>query len=304
MYDLDLTIPEPYRDCLRLGTCSWKYDSWKDLIYRPGVDYSPDDYLPDYARFFNTVEVDQWFWSLFPPGVKLPDEPTVEAYAAGVPDDFLFTVKAPNALTLTHYYSRQPKRYQAYANRPNEHFLSVELLQRFLDALRPMGSKLGPVMLQFEYLNRQKMPSLGAFLEKLHAFFADAPDGFGYAIETRNKNYLRPEFFDFLRDHCLGYVFLEGYYMPPIGQVAAENDTRTADFAVIRLHGGGREEMEERTGKKWGRIVEEKPEGIAAAVEIVRSNARERMRAIVNINNHYEGCAPLTAQRFLEVLRG
>jgi len=109
MNHLNLTIPEPYRDCLRLGTCSWKCDSWKGLIYRPDLDYGPNDYLPDYARHLNTVEVDQWFWSLFPPGAKLPDQDTVRAYAEGVPDDFLFTVKAPNSITLTHFYSRQPK---------------------------------------------------------------------------------------------------------------------------------------------------------------------------------------------------
>jgi len=90
----NLTIPERYRDSLRLGTCSWKCDSWKGPIYRPDVDYGPNDCLPDYARHLNTVEVDQWFWSLFPPGSKLPDEAAVRGYAEGVPDDFLFTVKA------------------------------------------------------------------------------------------------------------------------------------------------------------------------------------------------------------------
>jgi len=111
MNHLNLAIPERYRDCLRVGTCSWKYDSWKGLIYRPDADYAPNDYLPDYAQHFKTVEVDQWFWSLFPPGVKLPDEGTVRGYAQTVPDDFLFTVKAPNSVTLTHFYSRQPKAY-------------------------------------------------------------------------------------------------------------------------------------------------------------------------------------------------
>lgn len=74
MNQLNLAIPERYRGCLRVGTCSWKCDSWKGLIYRPDVDYSPNDYLPDYARHLNTVEVDQWFWSLFPSGAKLPDK--------------------------------------------------------------------------------------------------------------------------------------------------------------------------------------------------------------------------------------
>jgi len=112
MTPLNLTIPERYRDCLRVGTCSWKFDSWKGLVYDAGKAYEPNDYLPDYARYLNTVEVDQWFWSLFPPGAKLPDEDTVRAYAEGVPDNFLFTVKAPNSITLTHCCARQSEAYR------------------------------------------------------------------------------------------------------------------------------------------------------------------------------------------------
>jgi hypothetical protein len=35
---------------LRVGTCSWKYDSWKGLVYDPGRAHRADDYLADYAR--------------------------------------------------------------------------------------------------------------------------------------------------------------------------------------------------------------------------------------------------------------
>ena len=84
----DLKIPEKYHPYLKIGTCSWKYDSWKGLVYDPEKKYRPYDYLPDYAKFFNTVEIDQWFWSLFPQGVKLPDSYAVKANADSVPDDF------------------------------------------------------------------------------------------------------------------------------------------------------------------------------------------------------------------------
>lgn len=78
-----------------LGTCSWKYDSWKGLIYDFNKNYSLDDYLTDYSKHFNTVEIDQWFWSLFPTGVKLPNPDQVKIYNDSVPDNFLFTVKVP-----------------------------------------------------------------------------------------------------------------------------------------------------------------------------------------------------------------
>jgi hypothetical protein len=44
--------------------------------------------------------------------------------------------------------------------------------------------------------------------------------------------------------------------------------------------------------------------GIAAAVAITRANVRKRIVTFVNGNNHYEGCAPLTIERFLKQLAG
>ena len=125
-------IPAELAGHLRIGTCSWKYDSWKGLVYQPGRQYHADDYLADYAKHFTTVEVDQWFWSLFPGGVKLPNPDAVKRYADSVPDDLRFSVKAPNAITLTHFYAKQPTGSKRVANEPNPHFLSVDLLKRFL----------------------------------------------------------------------------------------------------------------------------------------------------------------------------
>jgi len=297
-----LRIPKKYEPHLRIGTCSWKYDSWKGLVYDQRKTYAAGDYLTDYARHFNTVEIDQWFWSLFPQGAKLPDSETVKLYADSVPKDFLFTIKAPNSITLTHYYAKQPAALKGYADRLNPHFLDVGLLNRFLETLEPMKDKLGPVMFQFEYLNKKKMPSRAAFLQRLNEFFEHAPKGYEYAIETRNPNYLAEDFFDFLRERSLGFVLLEGYYMPPIADVAAKHDVRTAEYSVIRLHGPDRQGMEERTGGLWGEIVDPKDEGLRAAASIIKENNEARHTTIVNVNNHYEGCAPLTIQRLLRLL--
>jgi uncharacterized protein YecE (DUF72 family) len=299
----DFEIPETYRAWLRLGTCSWKDDSWRGIVYRPGIQYQQHDFLPDYAKHLNSVEIDQWFWSLFPAGVRLPDPETARIYAESVPDDFVFSVKAPNSITLTHFYSRQPKRYAGHANKPNPDFLNPDLLERFLEAVRPLRAKLGPVMFQFEYLNRTKMPSRKAFLDRLHEFFLRAPSGYTYAIETRNPKYLSKPLFDFLREHRLGFVFLEGYYMPHVGEVFRKFDTFTPACSVIRLHGPDRQAMELFTRKVWDRIVIPRPKSIQAAVDILRRNRDRGCVTYVNANNHLEGCAPLTASRFLAALR-
>jgi uncharacterized protein YecE (DUF72 family) len=299
---LKMDLPGEYRTHLRIGTCSWKYDSWKGLVYDENKRYRSDDYLQDYARRLSSVEVDQWFWSLFPGGVKLPDLKTTKSYAASVPGDFVFTVKAPNSLTLTHYYSKQSGGYSEYAGKPNPHFLSVDLLHQFLERLEPLGSKLGPIMLQFEYLNRQKMASKEAFFEQLGRFLDGSPKGYKFAVETRNPNYLSPPFFDCLREHDLGFVYLEGYYMPPVGEIFEKFKPVTADFCIIRLHGGDRMAIESETGGVWNGIVSPKPQGLKAAVRIVRHNTKKKILTYVNVNNHFEGSAPLTIERFIKAL--
>lgn len=289
---------------LRVGTCSWKYDSWKGLVYEPDKSYGPYDYLADYARHFNTVEIDQWFWSLFPTGAKLPSPDTARRYAESVPADFRFSVKAPNAITLTHYYARQPKASQALANQPNPHFLDVDLVNRFLQTLEPMGDKLGPIMFQFEYLNKKKMGSREEFMDRFGAFLEKLPEGFMYAIESRNPNYLQEDFLDLLRSHHVALVLLEGYYMPHIWELAARLDLRTGPFSVIRLHGPDRAKIEQQTSGMWDTIAAPKDEGLAAVADMIKPSLRAETDIYVNVNNHYEGCAPLTIDRLMTLLAG
>jgi hypothetical protein len=84
---LDFSVPAEFHGLLRLGTCSWKYDSWKGLVYEKGRRYRPGDYLADYAKVLDSVEVDQWFWSLFPGHVRLPDPRDVRLYEKSVPNE-------------------------------------------------------------------------------------------------------------------------------------------------------------------------------------------------------------------------
>ncbi len=66
----------------------------------------------------------------------------------------------------------------------------------------------------------------------------------------------------------------------------------------------GRRESGDGGGHRadWSRIVRPQAEGIAAAVSITRADLRGRIVTFVNVNNHYEGSAPLTIERFLKEL--
>lgn len=279
---------------LHIGTCSWKYEAWRGLVY---TDAARPDYLAEYAQHYDCVEVDQWFWSLYGPDkVVLPSPHVVADYVRAVPDTFRFGIKLPNALTLSHF--RQESKTDPLI--PNPHFLSLDLLRAFLDRLQPMRERLGPLMFQFAYLNKQKMPSQAEFLERLGAFVRQLPQGYLWCLEPRNPNYLNDRYFTFLREHGLAHVWLQGYYMPSIFGLYDTYADRLTDNVVMRLHGPDREGMEERTGNDWSRIVEPRDADLDGVAAILRDTQIRRRTAWAFVNNHYEGCAPMTIQRLLE----
>lgn len=283
---------------LRTGTCSWKFPSWAGLVYSAAEDIN---YLQEYAARYDTVEVDQWFWSLFGSGApRLPRPSDVEEYRRSVPDDFRFTVKAPNSITLTHH---RPKS-KSDPLVPNPHFLDSRLFTHFLSLLEPMGETLGPVILQFGYLNRQHLSGQDELLERLNDFLSEIPSGRQYALEIRNPKWQNQKHFDFIADHDLAPVLLQGYWMPPVTDVYREwrHLIDRCGTVVIRLHGPDREGMEEQTGGRWDTLVVRRDEELAGIVGMVEDLLGAGVEVYLAINNHYEGCAPLTIQRSGELI--
>lgn len=283
---------------LRIGTCSWKYPSWAGLVYSAPKDIN---YLKEYARKYDTVEVDQWFWSLFPnAAVKLPEPADVATYAASVPRDFKFTVKVPNSVTLTHYYKKAKTDPQA----ENPHFFSAAVFRQFVTLLDPIKNKLGPLMFQFEYLNKQKMKSQKYFTERFESFIGDLPAGYEYAVEVRNSAYLNKPFFEFLERNGLTPVLIEGYWMPPVAALYEKLKTsiHRHKTVIIRFHGGDREKIELKTGKIWDKIIEPKDNELAANARVIEDLLGRGSSVYLNVNNHYEGSAPLTINRIKKLL--
>jgi uncharacterized protein YecE (DUF72 family) len=275
---------------LRIGSCSWKYPSWEGLVYS---SREPANYLAEYAARYDSVEVDQWFWSLGKSGAALPRPETVAEYDAATPAGFRFTVKCPNALTLTHAYARKGEPLVA-----NPRFLDPGFFLRFVEALGPLAAKVGLFIFQFEYLNREKMASAGPFRERLAAFLAALPADLPYAVEIRNPRWLDAAWFGLLRGAGAAPVLLQGYWMDDVAAVIGEFHDLLGPVLCIRLHGEDREGMEERTGEDWSRIVRPKDaelDRIAAAGSRLLSEGK---KLFININNHFEGSAPLTIERF------
>lgn len=281
---------------IRIGTCSWKYDSWKGIIYPNDPEIN---YLKEYARVYNTVEVDQWFWSLFEKEVVLPQSSVVESYKHSVPEDFLFTIKIPNSISLTHYYSRNK-------NQPlirNPYFLSPDLFHAFLDSIKRLDGNIGSLILQFEYLNKEKMGSLSEMQDKLAKFFEEviefAPP---ISVEIRNPGFLNEKYFSFLASYGIPNVFLEGYFMPPIIPIINKFRKFIKAPFIIRLHGPDRSGIEKLSGKEWNRIIVNRDEELNELIKMLKVLSVSEKDIYLNVNNHYEGCAPLTIAKIQKLL--
>jgi uncharacterized protein YecE (DUF72 family) len=281
---------------IRIGTCSWKYDSWKGIVY---PESSKFNFLEEYAKHFNTVEIDQWFWSLHGADkITLPVKKTVKEYNDSVPDDFKFTIKIPNSITLTHFYKK--KKTDPLVVNPN--FFDAELFNTFIESLKSMQSKIGVLMFQFEYLNKEKMSSQIQFIEMFESFLEKINRKFTLGIEIRNPNYLNKNFFEFIRRNNLAFVFLQGYYMPPVPEVFSKHKEFIEGTALIRLHGPDRKGIEDRTGSIWNSIVDNRDYELDKISEIVNFLSSKKVDVYVNVNNHFEGSAPLTIIKLREKL--
>lgn len=273
---------------ISFGTCSWNYDSWVGLVYTEPRRRSVD-YLPEYSQKYRHVEVDSFFY-------RMPTRRDVEEYAAAVDPGFRFVCKAPRDITLTHFRSD--------AEQQNPAFLSVELYEEFLSVLDPLiqSGQIAAIILEFEYLNKKKMPNRDVFLDRLGAFLAAAPRAAPLAVECRNGPYLDETWFSFLESRRAFHVFSEKLYLPWIADLYAKYKSYVGSPAIVRLLGGDRAAIEAKAQDRWDRVLEPYPDlyGLAAMLAEMAATGRE---VLVDVNNHFEGSAPLTIERLNGYLR-
>jgi uncharacterized protein YecE (DUF72 family) len=80
---------------LKIGTCSWKFESWVGLVYSRTCRTAAH-YLREYSRKYRMAEIDSWFY-------RMPDRKVVLDYLDNVDEDFCFTCKLPMSIMLTKY---------------------------------------------------------------------------------------------------------------------------------------------------------------------------------------------------------
>jgi uncharacterized protein YecE (DUF72 family) len=146
------------RGHLFVGTSGFAYKEWVGPFYPPGT--KPAGMLPYYAGALPSVEVNYTFR-------RTPSASTLEGWVANTPDGFTFACKAPQG--ITHF-----ARLAGAAG---------ERLANFLEAVAPLGGRLGPVLFQCPPNLRYDPAVLDEFLAGL----AGRPPRF--AMEFRHESF-------------------------------------------------------------------------------------------------------------------
>jgi uncharacterized protein YecE (DUF72 family) len=162
-----------------------------------------------------------------------------------------------------------------------------------------MQNNIAAFIFQFEYLNKQKMQGQNVFQEKFLNFIKKCPSGLAYSLEIRNPKYLNEDYFSFLKSNHLSHVFLQGYYMPPIFDVYEKYHDLLESFLVIRLLGRDRKGIEDKSQGNWSKLLDPKDEELDCLAKMMHDLMIKNIRLFINVNNHYEGSAPLTIDRLI-----
>ncbi|SMG00420.1 DUF72 domain-containing protein [Burkholderia singularis] len=287
---------------VRLGTSSWYFPGWKDIVY--GDDYAQSklsrEGLEAYAAhpLLKSVSLDRSFYAPLSVADYL-------RYARQVPDDFRFVVKAPASVTdaLVRGARGEPAG-------PNPTFLNAQIAtDEFVrPCLEGLGHKVGALVFQFSPMPDTLLADPAALIERLAAFLAalpPLPGGSGnaggprYAVEIRDASLLTPRFIRALSAAGVRYcVGLHARMPDPLRQSAALAllDGEPSGPLLVRwsLHGGFKYEQAKAKYEPFDRLVDEDPHTRSALAELAARYALAGQPVIITINNKAEGSAPLS----------
>ncbi len=267
---------------LRYGTSSWSEKSWVGPFYPKGT--VPGDFLSYYASQFSTVEADVTYY-------RVPDRRLTTGWVDKTPPGFVLSAKFPRSIVHCGAGPAPDANkllLRDYVDADTEDFLANMALP---------GDRCGPLVLQFPYFNKKAFAGPGPFLDRLAEYLDRLPPQFRYAVEIRNKWWLKQPLLDLLRERNIALVLLDLVYMPHPDEFA-NLDLLTADFTYVRLI-GDRRAVDEKTDtfdavvldqsrrlRRWSNLLE----NLLARVRVAYAYA----------NNHYAGHGPATIRQLAE----
>jgi uncharacterized protein YecE (DUF72 family) len=189
---------------LHVGTSGYNFPEWKGSFYPPKLPSAK--WLEFYAQQLGTVEINYTFY-------RTPNAKTIAGWDAATPPEFRFVVKAPQRIT---------------------HFARLknidEPLRFFLDAVRNLHAKLGPVLFQLPPNFKKDVARLGDLLTQF-------PSDVRAACEFRHASWWSDDVYELLRstNTALCVADTEEGTTPLVA---------TADFGYVRLRDEGYTEAE------------------------------------------------------------
>lgn len=186
---------------IRIGTAGW-------AIPRQSAHRFADaeTLLSRYATRFNAAEINSTFY-------RSHRASTYSRWAAAVPEDFRFAVKAPKAIT----HERR--------------LVDVDgLLEAFLDEIRPLETKLGPILVQLP-------PSLAFDGTGAERFFASLRQRTAIAVACEPRH---PTWFDDAATRLLTHHRIARVAADPARVPDAALPGAWPALAYFRLHGSPR----------------------------------------------------------------
>ncbi|WP_431276512.1 DUF72 domain-containing protein [Variovorax ureilyticus] len=293
---------------LRLGTSSWSFPGWAGTVWEGEYEQSvlSKHGLAAYAQhpLFRAVSIDRSFY-------KPVTAIQFAAYAAQVPEDFRFTVKAPSLVADAMVRGEDGRGMQANPAFLDPALAATEFVQPALDGL---GHKVGALVIQLSPLPGPmlaRMPEvlerLGAMLRSLPALQPIAPDGV-IAVEVRNPEFLTSAFCDVLRDAGATYCLGLHSKLPPIeAQLPLLRALWPAPLVcrwnLNRLHGAYGYEDAKALYEPFDRLLDIDLDTRATLARVIAGTIRAGQRAYVTVSNEAEGSAPLTVQALAEEIR-
>lgn len=281
---------------LRIGTSSWSFPGWSGIVYDRSVSQAvlARRGLAAYAQhpLLRMVGVDRSYYAPL-------DRHTFAEYAAAVPEDFRFLVKACEQCTVARY-PRHP-RYGEQGGRINPLYLDAGFTADLVVApmIEGLGDKAGPLVFQFPPQQRSAMGG-DDFASVLHAFLSALPAGPTYAVEIRDAHLLTPAYAQALRDAGAVHCFNHHPRMPDMtGQHAVVGEQPEL---VMRWMLGHEQEYEEARSRydPFDRIVDPDTRVRRMIAALAVDSSRRGRPVSVTINNKAEGCAPLSVRALTE----
>ena len=300
-----------------LGTSSWSFPGWKDLVWagEHAEATLAKQGLAAYAQhpLLATVSLDRAFY-------RPLTASQYAAYAAQVPAQFRFVVKAP-ALVADAQVRAEGGRGMA----PNPAFLDPQLaVQEFIaPALEGLGRHVGALVFQISPLPRPLLARLPELIERIGALLAalpplapTAPDGV-IALEVRDAAFLAPAHAPLLaralRDartasgNAVTYALGLHAKMPPIEDQlpllrALWPGPLVCRWNLHRRHGAFGYEAAKDLYQPFDKLVDPDPQTRAALARVIAGTAGGGQPAYVTVNNKAEGSAPLSVAALARAL--